>query len=138
MISGKKKIALLTTLSLMLLLVGMIIGIAVARPYFLSTNMLDLTISKVLQVNSYAKDFGDIDPELAKRQILLDLELNLSKLKLLSNKATTAQKEKICQQLGVIAENKQSLINLANQMEDADVHVSRLNRFLNELTECDQ
>ena len=136
MTSRKKKIALFTIGSFLIFLLGMVIGFALARPYFKSANMVDLTISRVYQAYSFAKDFGNDEPIKAKRHLLLELELNLSKLMLMKEHLSRLQKEKVCHSLSAITDNKKPLINLANEIEDSDVHISRLEIFINKLEQC--
>ena len=95
MTSRKKKIALFTIGSLLIFLLGMVIGVALARPYFKSTNMVNLTISRAYQAYSFAKDFGNDEPIKAKQHLLLELELNLSKLMLMKEHLVPYKKKKL-------------------------------------------
>ncbi|WP_273151547.1 hypothetical protein [Methylophaga thiooxydans] len=136
--SRKKKIAQFIIGASLILSLGIIIGLALAIPYFELTNRVDLTISRAYQANSYAKDFSNNEPTKAKRHLLIDLELNLSKLMLMKDHLTSLQKEKACHSLSAITENKKTLINLANQIEDSDTHISRLESFINKLEQCER
>lgn len=137
MTSRKKKITLFITTTFLALLLGMVIGIAISRPYFESISKVNVTVSRAFQAYSFAKDFGNNEPTKAKRHILLELELNLSKLILMRKHLSSLQKEEICHRLSVIAKDKQSLIHLANHTDDVDTHISRLEDFLNQLERCD-
>ncbi|MCJ8305127.1 hypothetical protein [Shewanella sp.] len=138
MTSRKKRIALFTIATFLILSLGIVIGIALARPYFKSINMVDLTISRAYQAYSYAKYFDNNEPTKAKRHLLLELELNLSKLMLMRDHLSGLQKEKVCHSLSAITENKKPLINLTNQIEDSDAHISRLESFMNKLEQCEK
>ncbi len=135
MISWKKN-TLLTAIGFSLLLVGILIGIALAKPYFESKRVVALSLNRVNQASAYVKDFAE-QPDKLERHLLLDLELNLSKLLLIKEQMSNSRKQQLCSSLLPMIEDKQSFITLANQLEDSETHISRIELFLAEVAKCE-
>jgi len=130
-----KKYTALIAIGFSLLLVGVLIGIALAKPYFESKRVVALSLDRVNQASAYVKDITE-QPAKLERHLLLDLELNLSKLLLIKEQMSDSRKQQLCSSLLPMLEDKQSFITLANQVEDSETHIRRIELFLDEVARC--
>lgn len=121
-----------------MLFIGISLGIAIARPYFNSTSLMDLNISKAHQSYLYAKNFKSDDPAKFRHLVLLDLELNLSRLQLFRARSTSSMNKHICEQLKDIPKDKNLLFNFARHAKNPETHIQRLQKFIHALEECKQ
>jgi hypothetical protein len=136
----KKRIQI-SICTLIILVIGVLIGIAISKPYFQHGKNIDITLARLNQTYDYLLliDNSGSDTHLKLiNKLVFDLGYYLDTLLIMRQFATELMEVRICEQTKLIVNDKKRFMRISLQTDKPVVYGKHLNTFLDALEGCSE